>query len=75
MTVAAAVERSCAANARASARALAGVRGDVDRARGVARALQPGGFLSCLLRVSRRFFRIYRALPSCHRAPPSPRHF
>jgi hypothetical protein len=38
------------------------------------RALPPGEFLSCPLRGSRRFFRIYRALSSCHRAPSTPRH-
>ena len=54
--------------------ALAGERAATERA-ALLRALPPGEFLSCPLRGSRRFFRIYRALSSCHRAPSSPRHF
>ena len=54
--------------------ALAGERAATERA-ALLGALPPGEFLSCPLRGSRRFFRIYRALSSCHRAPSSPRHF
>ena len=54
--------------------ALAGERAATERA-ALLRALPPGEFLSCPLRGSRRFFRIYRTLSSCHRAPSSPRHF